>query len=283
MMLNDAGAIGFSLNGKSFPATAPIVAKQGEWIEVHYLNEGLMAHPMHLHGMAQTGHRQGRASRSPSPTTPTPSWSPPVSATPCSSTPPSPARGPGTATSSPTPSASRRDVRHGHRPGREVARPGRRRFFLGIFAPAPVGISRERGRANDAQSRTLRQSGQCPGAIRGRSDRPAPSWPGAPTQVVPRHRRVHHVPASERGHLSKSLRPRRTKGGPNDAKAIDDDQARRGAATLPHGAGEAGGCHGGGDAGGGRPGTKDSGTPHRKQDRAGFRVAPSSDDQGSCG
>ena len=53
MMLNDAGAIGFSLNGKSFPATAPVVAKQGEWIQVHYLNEGVMAHPMHLHGMGQ--------------------------------------------------------------------------------------------------------------------------------------------------------------------------------------------------------------------------------------
>jgi FtsP/CotA-like multicopper oxidase with cupredoxin domain len=54
MMVNDAGVIGFAINGKSFPATAPVVAKQGEWIQVHYLNEGVMAHPMHLHGMAQT-------------------------------------------------------------------------------------------------------------------------------------------------------------------------------------------------------------------------------------
>ena len=53
MMLNDAGVIGFSLNGKSFPATAPIAVKPGEWIKVHYLNEGVMAHPMHLHGMPQ--------------------------------------------------------------------------------------------------------------------------------------------------------------------------------------------------------------------------------------
>ena len=53
MMLNDAGTIGLTLNGKSFPATAPVVAKQGEWIKVHYLNEGIMAHPMHLHGMSQ--------------------------------------------------------------------------------------------------------------------------------------------------------------------------------------------------------------------------------------
>ena len=54
MMVNDAGVIGFAINGKSFPATAPVVAKNGEWIQVHYLNEGVMAHPMHLHGMAQT-------------------------------------------------------------------------------------------------------------------------------------------------------------------------------------------------------------------------------------
>jgi len=53
MVLNDNGTIGFSLNGKSFPATAPIVAQQGEWIKVDYLNEGSQIHPMHLHGMPQ--------------------------------------------------------------------------------------------------------------------------------------------------------------------------------------------------------------------------------------
>ena len=53
MMLNDSGVIGFSLNGKSFPATAPVAAKQGDWFLVHYLNEGVMAHPMHLHGLEQ--------------------------------------------------------------------------------------------------------------------------------------------------------------------------------------------------------------------------------------
>jgi uncharacterized cupredoxin-like copper-binding protein len=53
MVLNDSGAIGFSLNGKSFPATAPIVAKQGDWVLLHYLNEGSAIHPMHLHGMPQ--------------------------------------------------------------------------------------------------------------------------------------------------------------------------------------------------------------------------------------
>jgi uncharacterized cupredoxin-like copper-binding protein len=54
MMLNDAGTMGFSLNGKSFPATEPIVASRDEWVMVHYMNEGVMAHPMHLHGLAQT-------------------------------------------------------------------------------------------------------------------------------------------------------------------------------------------------------------------------------------
>ena len=53
MMLNDSGTIGLSLNGKSFPATAPVVAKLGDYVMVHYLNEGVMAHPMHLHALVQ--------------------------------------------------------------------------------------------------------------------------------------------------------------------------------------------------------------------------------------
>jgi FtsP/CotA-like multicopper oxidase with cupredoxin domain len=53
MVLNDAGVIGLSLNGKSFPATAPVVAKLGDWVEIHYMNEGLQIHPMHLHGLPQ--------------------------------------------------------------------------------------------------------------------------------------------------------------------------------------------------------------------------------------
>lgn len=53
MVLNDAGTVGFSLNGKSFPATTPITAKLGDWVELHYLNEGMQSHPMHLHGMDQ--------------------------------------------------------------------------------------------------------------------------------------------------------------------------------------------------------------------------------------
>ena len=49
MVLNDAGTIGLSLNGKSFPATAPYTMKVGETMLVQSYNEGLMTHPMHLH------------------------------------------------------------------------------------------------------------------------------------------------------------------------------------------------------------------------------------------
>ncbi|MEO1058455.1 MAG: multicopper oxidase domain-containing protein [Actinomycetota bacterium] len=53
MVLNDAGTIGLSLNGKSFPATAPYVMNEGEWGVFHYYNEGLTSHPMHLHQFPQ--------------------------------------------------------------------------------------------------------------------------------------------------------------------------------------------------------------------------------------
>ncbi len=49
MMLNDAGTIGLTLNGKSFPATEPYAAKVGDTMLVNYFNEGLTSHPMHLH------------------------------------------------------------------------------------------------------------------------------------------------------------------------------------------------------------------------------------------
>jgi FtsP/CotA-like multicopper oxidase with cupredoxin domain/plastocyanin len=52
MILND-GPLGFTLNGKGFPATDPIVATQGQTIRVRYMNEGLQIHPMHLHGIRQ--------------------------------------------------------------------------------------------------------------------------------------------------------------------------------------------------------------------------------------
>ncbi|HXV71660.1 MAG TPA: multicopper oxidase domain-containing protein [Acidimicrobiia bacterium] len=53
MVLNDAGVIGLSLNGKSFPATQPYVVKEGDWLVYHYYNEGLQIHPMHQHQFPQ--------------------------------------------------------------------------------------------------------------------------------------------------------------------------------------------------------------------------------------
>jgi FtsP/CotA-like multicopper oxidase with cupredoxin domain len=50
LVLNDT-LLGFTLNGKSFPATQPLTAKLGERVLIRYMNEGLMNHPMHLHGM----------------------------------------------------------------------------------------------------------------------------------------------------------------------------------------------------------------------------------------
>ena len=49
LVLNDAGTIGLSLNGKSFPATQPYTLRVGETMVVNYMNEGLLIHPMHLH------------------------------------------------------------------------------------------------------------------------------------------------------------------------------------------------------------------------------------------
>jgi FtsP/CotA-like multicopper oxidase with cupredoxin domain len=42
---------GFTINGRGFPATSPIVATVGEKIAIRFMNEGSMMHPWHLHGM----------------------------------------------------------------------------------------------------------------------------------------------------------------------------------------------------------------------------------------
>jgi FtsP/CotA-like multicopper oxidase with cupredoxin domain/plastocyanin len=44
------GALGFTINGKSFPATEPLSAKLGQDIRVRLSNVGDMIHPLHLHG-----------------------------------------------------------------------------------------------------------------------------------------------------------------------------------------------------------------------------------------
>ncbi len=53
VVLNDSG-IGFTINGKSFPYTQPILAKVGERIRIRYMNEGIQIHPMHTHGFPMT-------------------------------------------------------------------------------------------------------------------------------------------------------------------------------------------------------------------------------------
>ncbi len=52
LVLNDT-TLGFTLNGKSFPYTQPILAKLGDRVRIRYMNEGLLIHPMHLHGLPQ--------------------------------------------------------------------------------------------------------------------------------------------------------------------------------------------------------------------------------------
>jgi len=57
---------GFTINGRGFPATYPIVAKLGDKILVRFMNEGVMTHPWHLHGqpmrvVARDGYPLGAA------------------------------------------------------------------------------------------------------------------------------------------------------------------------------------------------------------------------------
>ena len=57
---------GFTINGRGFPATSPIVATLGETIVIRFMNEGNMMHPWHLHGMpmhvvARDGYALGSA------------------------------------------------------------------------------------------------------------------------------------------------------------------------------------------------------------------------------
>jgi manganese oxidase len=42
---------GFTINGRGFPATYPITARLGETIVVRFMNEGVMTHPWHVHGV----------------------------------------------------------------------------------------------------------------------------------------------------------------------------------------------------------------------------------------
>ncbi len=50
LIANDTN-LGLTLNGKSFPATAPMTAQVGAQVRLRLMNQGLLMHPMHLHGM----------------------------------------------------------------------------------------------------------------------------------------------------------------------------------------------------------------------------------------
>jgi len=57
---------GFTINGHGFPATVPVLAAAGETVRVRFMNEGIMMHPWHLHGLpmrvvARDGHPLGGA------------------------------------------------------------------------------------------------------------------------------------------------------------------------------------------------------------------------------
>ncbi len=51
IMISNDTLLGFTLNGKGFPATDAIVAKKGERILFRWMNEGMMMHPWHVHGL----------------------------------------------------------------------------------------------------------------------------------------------------------------------------------------------------------------------------------------
>jgi len=58
---------GFTINGRGFPATVPVLAAAGETVLIRFMNEGIMMHPFHSHGfvmnvVARDGHPLGNAS-----------------------------------------------------------------------------------------------------------------------------------------------------------------------------------------------------------------------------
>lgn len=53
LIMNDS-LLGFTLNGKGFPATDALVVQKGQRVLIRWMNEGMMYHPMHLHGMSMS-------------------------------------------------------------------------------------------------------------------------------------------------------------------------------------------------------------------------------------
>lgn len=50
LMLNDSSEFGYTINGKSYPATTVLHVKLGDKVLIHLMNLGNMDHSMHLHG-----------------------------------------------------------------------------------------------------------------------------------------------------------------------------------------------------------------------------------------
>ena len=45
---------GFTINAHGFPAVVPVLSAVGETVRIRFMNEGIMYHPFHSHGYAQT-------------------------------------------------------------------------------------------------------------------------------------------------------------------------------------------------------------------------------------
>ena len=95
MVLNDAGVIGLSLNGKSFPATAPVDRQRRRLGRDQLLQRGPADPPDAPARPAAARDRARTATRCRSRTRSTRSRSRPASATPCSCTPTSSEQQPG--------------------------------------------------------------------------------------------------------------------------------------------------------------------------------------------
>ena len=71
MILNDYRRRLHASTASASRRPQPLAAKLGQKIRIRYMNEGLLIHPMHLHGMPHAGLRQGRLEPCRSPTSAT--------------------------------------------------------------------------------------------------------------------------------------------------------------------------------------------------------------------
>lgn len=50
VFIQDAGALGLTMNGRGYPLARPLMVREGERVLIRMINAGLGPHPMHLHG-----------------------------------------------------------------------------------------------------------------------------------------------------------------------------------------------------------------------------------------